>query len=138
MNEILSRRAFLRVLTVLGASALLPPPADAQTAPPRFVPVGKATSFPPGATKLVTLPGGQAVFVRRVSAKSAAPTFHALSARCTHKGCVVAWSAGTRQFHCPCHGGKFDAQGRPIAGPPPSPLPSLPVKVVRSLVLVAV
>ncbi len=138
MNETLSRRAFLRALTVLGAASLLPPAADAQAPPRRFVPVGKVTSFPHGATKLVTLPGGDAVFVRRVSAKTDASAFHVLSAHCTHKDCVVAWNAHARQFHCPCHGGRFDAQGRNIAGPPPSPLPSLPAKVAGGLVLVGV
>jgi cytochrome b6-f complex iron-sulfur subunit len=46
----------------------------------------------------------------------------AFSAACTHLGCLVKWNAGTAEFLCPCHGGKFDAKGMNIFGPPPSPL----------------
>ncbi len=47
---------------------------------------------------------------------------HALSATCTHLGCQVHWEADTRKFHCPCHGGVYDAEGRVVSGPPPRPL----------------
>jgi len=138
MNETLTRRAFLRTLTVLSASALLPTLANAQAAPRAFVPVGKATAFALHVVTPVTLPGGKPLFVQRIAAGNAPSAFHALSAICTHKGCPVAWNAGAKQFVCPCHGGKFDMSGRNIAGPPPSPLPSLPVRVVKGMLLVAV
>lgn len=51
----------------------------------------------------------------------------ALSARCTHLGCRVAWNGVERRFECPCHGGRFDPEGNVIGGPPPSPLLRLPV-----------
>lgn len=137
MNETLTRRAFLRTLTVLGASALLPSTADAQAAPRAFVPAGKASAFALHAVKPVTLPGGHPIFVQRIAAGNAPASFHALSAICTHKGCAVAWNAGAKQFVCPCHGGKFDVSGRNIGGPPPAPLPSLPIRVVKGIVLVA-
>jgi Rieske Fe-S protein len=35
----------------------------------------------------------------------------ALSAACTHKGCIVDWSSSDRSFHCPCHGGLFTEDG---------------------------
>ena len=35
----------------------------------------------------------------------------AMSAACTHKGCIVAWSSADRRFHCPCHGGTFQEDG---------------------------
>jgi cytochrome b6-f complex iron-sulfur subunit len=46
----------------------------------------------------------------------------AFSAVCTHLGCTVMWNPGPGEFVCPCHGGKFDANGVNIAGPPPAPL----------------
>ena len=46
----------------------------------------------------------------------------AFSAVCTHLGCLVKWQPAESQFVCPCHGGKFDANGINIAGPPPAPL----------------
>jgi nitrite reductase/ring-hydroxylating ferredoxin subunit len=55
--------------------------------------------------------------------------FVAYSAVCTHQGCTVAYKNG--QLACPCHGSVFDpAKGAEvIAGPAPSPLPEIPVKV---------
>lgn len=44
----------------------------------------------------------------------------AFDARCTHMGCsVVPEDEG---FRCPCHGGRFDAEGAVLEGPPPSAL----------------
>lgn len=48
--------------------------------------------------------------------------FLAISARCTHLGCIVEWNRDHNMFLCPCHGGKFDAEGKNVAGPPPRPL----------------
>ncbi len=54
----------------------------------------------------------------------------ALSAVCTHLGCVVQWQAEKGEFLCPCHGGRFSSTGSVLGGPPPRPLESLPVTVV--------
>jgi cytochrome b6-f complex iron-sulfur subunit len=53
--------------------------------------------------------------------------FIALSAVCTHLGCVVAWKEQAGEFQCPCHGGRFSAEGQVLGGPPPKPLESLAV-----------
>ena len=55
--------------------------------------------------------------------------FVAYSAVCTHQGCTVAYKGG--KLACPCHGSVYDpAKGAEvIAGPAPSPLPKIPVKV---------
>lgn len=37
----------------------------------------------------------------------------ALSAACTHMGCIVQWQASDRKYHCPCHGGLFTEYGKP-------------------------
>jgi Rieske Fe-S protein len=55
--------------------------------------------------------------------------YRALSAVCQHLGCRVHWDDGTKQFHCPCHGGVYDRNGNVVAGPPPRPLERLPVRV---------
>lgn len=47
--------------------------------------------------------------------------FQAISAVCTHLGCTVK-IAPENQFHCPCHGSKFDEHGNIISGPAPRPL----------------
>lgn len=56
-------------------------------------------------------------------------TFVALSAVCTHLGCVVAWQEQAAEFLCPCHGGRFSAEGQVLSGPPPAPLESLAVQL---------
>ncbi len=37
----------------------------------------------------------------------------ALSAACTHMGCLVQWQHTDRHYHCPCHGGLFTEHGIP-------------------------
>ena len=64
-------------------------------------------------------------------------TFVAFSAVCTHAGCTVQFDQSNLQFVCPCHGGTYDAKtGQVTGGPPPSPLPSIPVHVVNGQIRV--
>jgi len=46
---------------------------------------------------------------------------YAISAVCTHLGCIVH-AQGDEGYFCPCHGSRFDRDGRPTAGPAPGPL----------------
>ena len=48
---------------------------------------------------------------------------------CTHLGCIPAYEPGVHEFHCACHGGVFDANGKVLKSPPPSPLVIPPFKV---------
>lgn len=49
--------------------------------------------------------------------------FVALSAVCTHLGCIVTWRPQQKILFCPCHGGRFSETGQVLGGPPPAPLP---------------
>lgn len=62
--------------------------------------------------------------------------FIALSAVCTHLGCIVEWRPRERIFFCPCHGGKFSPEGKVLAGPPPRPLPSYRITVRKDQVII--
>ena len=42
---------------------------------------------------------------------------HVRSAVCPHLGCVVRWNRPERIWDCPCHGSRFDREGRVITGP---------------------
>ena len=49
--------------------------------------------------------------------------FYAVSAVCTHLGCVTQWKPEANMIACPCHGSKFHSDGKKIEGPAPRPLP---------------
>lgn len=51
--------------------------------------------------------------------------FLALSATCTHLGCLTVWKPELGIIACPCHGSKFTREGVKTAGPAPRPLPWL-------------
>src|ERR1700686_1909071 len=53
--------------------------------------------------------------------------FYALSAVCTHLGCLTVWAPEQNQIACPCHGSKFNLEGVKTDGPAPRPLPWLRV-----------
>jgi cytochrome b6-f complex iron-sulfur subunit len=80
--------------------------------------------------KLLLVAGRPVVVVRTESG------YRALSAVCTHLGCVVRWKKGRRQFFCPCHGGRFDLDGRVLGGPARRPLAALEVEELPGEILV--
>jgi rieske iron-sulfur protein len=64
--------------------------------------------------------------------------YAAYSKLCTHYGCMVDDRAG-QSFVCPCHWGEFDplAGGAVTSGPPPRPLPQLPITLSSEGYLIA-
>lgn len=60
----------------------------------------------------------------------AAEGFVAYSAVCTHLGCTVLEGLRAEAIFCPCHAGVFDPRRGAIvvSGPPPRPLPQLPIR----------
>lgn len=47
---------------------------------------------------------------------------YAISAVCTHLGCIVDWQPTAQAFVCPCHGSQYDALGKATHGPARRPL----------------
>lgn len=125
-----TRRRFLQALPIVAGAVLVagrPSHAD----PASWIAIGKLSSFPKGSVKRVTLPptlNSQVIFVNH----EANGTLLALSASCTHRGCIVDWDQADQKFVCPCHHGQFDPTGKNISGPPPSPLPVYATKVDKS------
>ena len=98
-------------------------------------------SIPPGAKKIGNVSQLPANFAGTVSdPKTGDPAiivhtsgshYYAYDAVCTHAGCTVQYDSQQHLLVCPCHGGTFDpAHGaQVVAGPPPSPLTALEMKI---------
>ncbi len=132
LDNYVTRRDYLRLLVLTSFGLFLGTTAIAvaaqlprRMAPPQRiaavdeVPEGEALQFHyPTADDpaiLIHLPGGG---------------FVAYSQLCTHLACAVIWEPQRRVLDCPCHEGLFDAAtGGVLAGPPPRPLPRIPLRV---------
>lgn len=62
--------------------------------------------------------------------------FKVFSNICTHAGCGVRWEKNAQAFLCPCHNGRFDINGKVIAGPPPKPLNEIEHKVEGGVIFI--
>lgn len=106
---------------------LAPRPAD-NSAGKVVIPL---KDVPDGDAKFFEFAGASAVLVRKSGGGLVA-----LSAVCTHLGCIVQWEKGKQEFLCPCHGGLYTADGAVISGPPPKPLPKLPFTVANDTIII--
>lgn len=120
----LSRRDFLGEITLsaLGVAGLGGAALTYQYFSPNVL-FEPATTFRAGNPDLypehsVTFLQDQQVYIVRMPAG-----FYAVSAVCTHLGCVTQWKPEANMIACPCHGSKFDDTGKKIEGPAPRPLP---------------
>ncbi len=119
------------LLTFLGL-----PAAAGVLAAPGCAPGGDAApdrTEAPLRVPLASLPAGTHVRVvmgeRPVDLLRDGDRVVARSLWCTHMGCEVEWRPGAERYVCRCHGGEFDAQGEPVAGPPPRALRVLAVRI---------
>jgi Rieske Fe-S protein len=58
--------------------------------------------------------------------------FKVVSATCTHLGCTVKWNAAETSWDCPCHGSRFDVDGRILNAPATRPLEVVNVDTAES------
>ncbi len=108
--------ALLSLLAVLGGTFRMTK-ATVHYEESRKFKIGKPDEFPVGTTKVLD--------DKNVVIFTDNDGLHAISNICTHLGCIIApvdWG-----FQCPCHGSKFDKNGKVIGGPAPRPLPWLEV-----------
>jgi glycine/D-amino acid oxidase-like deaminating enzyme/nitrite reductase/ring-hydroxylating ferredoxin subunit len=71
----------------------------------------------PGSGAVVRVGGRQCAVYR-----DDAGTVHAVSARCTHLGCIVHFNDAETAWECPCHGSRFGIDGSVLQGPAIHPL----------------
>ena len=111
-----------------GAASSPPQSGSGSSIPTGARKIGNISQLPPNTAGTVTDPktGDPAVIVH-----TSGSTFYAYDAVCTHAGCTVQYDPSQRLLVCPCHGGTFDpAHGAQVlAGPPPSPLTPIEMKI---------
>ncbi|MHB0874407.1 MAG: Rieske 2Fe-2S domain-containing protein [Anaerolineae bacterium] len=136
--SVLSRRRFIAsvagAVLISGCGSVAtptvapPPPAatsGSQATPPAATsatPLSTDATLPPVAAAAASLAAGQgAVMTVAGDAvaiyKDAQGTVTALSPKCPHQGCQVAWNAADGTWDCPCHGSRFNADGSLKNGP---------------------
>ncbi|MFI9122300.1 FAD-dependent oxidoreductase [Streptomyces bikiniensis] len=84
--------------------------------------VDSVEDIAPGSGAVVRVGGRRCAVYRDESG-----TAHAVSARCTHLGCLVHFNDAERAWECPCHGSRFGTDGSVIQGPAVRPLDPRPL-----------
>jgi len=84
-----------------------------------------------GAAHFFSFQGRPAVLLQPTAGE-----FLALSAVCTHLGCIVKWVDESQEFLCPCHGGRFSPAGQVLGGPPPEALETYSVSLEGDEILI--
>jgi cytochrome b6-f complex iron-sulfur subunit len=121
---------------------------DSPTSPStRAVDLGKAAGRYTGSGVEVSVAGsalasvGGAVLVESVAgvfllSRSAESAFTAIDAVCSHQSCTVTGGDGA-VYVCPCHGSRYDRNGRVLAGPATAALRQFPTTFASGIVTIA-
>jgi cytochrome b6-f complex iron-sulfur subunit len=119
--------------TVFSATPAAPPPTSLVPVSGSWQPVTTLTVL--RSTPVVSFTAGAVPgFVIRVG-----DTVRALSAVCTHQGCLLGVSPDRSRLVCPCHRQTFELDGAPSPGDYRlAPLPALPHRIVGDAVEVFV
>ncbi|MDQ3646100.1 MAG: FAD-dependent oxidoreductase [Actinomycetota bacterium] len=83
--------------------------------------VGDRLTEPTGGSA-AELAAGEAAVIRRgldnvAAYRDPGGALHCVSATCTHLGCTVRWNPAEESWDCPCHGSRFDPDGKVLHGP---------------------
>lgn len=132
----LSRRALLQVsgasAAAMVAGVLVDRALTAEKAPPpnnlvadrgRWLAVVSTAALQPGQAVRFSS-GAVEGFVLNDSG-----TVRAMSAVCTHMGCILKFNQGQQRLDCPCHGASFNLDGSPMSRDYLSSLPQLRSRV---------
>jgi cytochrome b6-f complex iron-sulfur subunit len=82
--------------------------------PPTRFRAGTALDYPEGTVRFNK--------AQRAYVVGGAGGVYALSAVCTHLGCITRFVSDENAIACPCHGSRFDIEGNVLHGPAPRPL----------------
>ena len=122
-----ARRGMVKILLgggLLGSFASFLYPVLRYLVPPRVadlggdqVIAGKVNELKPNSAKIFRFGSRPGLLIRNSDGN-----YRALSATCTHLGCIVQYRSDLQEIWCACHNGLYDLTGRNISGPPPRPL----------------
>ena len=73
-----------------------------------------------GGSVLLKVEGLPLLFVRESE-----ETIRGVDPTCTHRKCTVEYNKNRKQFICPCHGSRYDLEGKVLKGPAEKPLKNL-------------
>jgi len=134
-----TRRIFLNIFTggIIGALLswflypiirfLIPPQEDSQD--PDVVQIN-AAEIPAGKSKVINYKNTPTIVIHT------GQEVIALTAVCTHLGCIVQWDEASQEIVCPCHAAKYDLNGNVKSGPAPKPLTLVKAKVADDKILI--
>jgi cytochrome b6-f complex iron-sulfur subunit len=125
-----SRRGFLNEITMgaLGIAGLGSVAVTYQYFSPNVL-FEPDTTFRAGNPDLYPVPSVTFLQDQQVYIVRMPEGFYAVSAVCTHLGCITQWKPDADMIACPCHGSKFRPDGVKIEGPAPRPLPHFAISL---------
>ena len=133
----MGRRRFIRMLlgfSAFSTLAMVVTPIVGFLIPPRTAGAGAGGRVLAATTADLPIGNGKVVAMgsKPVIVVNTAAGVKAYSAVCTHLGCIVGYDTTSNHIVCPCHDGHFNpTSGGVISGPPPQPLPPVPVAVEK-------
>lgn len=135
----MSRRQLLNFLTgsvvavtagaaIYPASKFLVPPSEvdadgsimAKDINGNIIPASQILTEQPGTRALIAGLAGEPTYLTVQENSTLHPW--GIIDNCTHLGCTFPWNPNDNQFQCPCHGSRYDANGKVVRGPAPLPL----------------
>jgi cytochrome b6-f complex iron-sulfur subunit len=106
--------ATIVTIEYLSPNVLFEPPTSFRIGVPENYVMNSVTYFPEQQVYIIRGPAG----------------FTALSAICTHLGCITQWNQGLNLIACPCHGSQFTMDGTVQHGPAPGPLQHFSIRLM--------
>ena len=144
LNDVESRREFLHklwkwlgivasveVIAMLVGFLFSDKRSNEKLRPKQLLEAGSVESFKNNS--VTAFRGGRFYLVRLLDGG-----FMALSLRCTHLGCSIAWEEDKNRFICPCHSSAFYINGEVQNPPAPNALDYFPVLIENGIVKVDV
>ena len=81
-----------------------------------YLPSRDFHQIPPGHGGIVRIDGRKRGVYREIL-PDGKTRLHIVSVKCPHLGCELAWNPEEKSWDCPCHGSRFDIDGKLLDGP---------------------